>query len=140
RKQLHNFVLSEDRTNQLQASIEQLRTQQANTSTVSHQPRVKPHEPDTFHGVRSKLRSFITSLRIYISFNSTRFTTERSKVLFACSFLRDSAFAWVKPLLRDSFDDSIEDEEDEILDNFENFLKHLQQTFGDIDTVANTER
>ena len=73
--------LSEDRTNQLQASIEQLRTQQVNTSTISYQPRVKPHEPDTFHDVRSKLCSFITSLRIYISFNSTRFTTERSNVL-----------------------------------------------------------
>lgn len=102
--------------------------------------KIKPHELDTFHGQRSKLRSFITSLRIYISLNSGKFNTDRSKVLFACSFLRDATFSWIESLLRDSFDSNSEDEEDEILDSFENFLRHFQQTFGDIDTVANAER
>lgn len=100
--------------------------------------KVKPHEPDTFHGQRSKLKPFIASLRIYFTFKAANFPTERSKVLFACSYFRDSAFAWAEPIIRASFDTL--DAVDPILDDFEQFIHHLQQTFGDIDSVAHAER
>lgn len=105
----------------------------------SYTPKIKPHEPDTFHGHRSKLRSFVISLRIYITFNESRFVSERSKVIFACSFLRDSAFAWIEPLIRDSTDISINTSH-EVLDDFEGFVRSLTATFGDVDEVAHAER
>ena len=99
----------------------------------------KVQKPDTFHGQRSKLSSFLTTLRIYFSFNLKEFDTDRKKVLFACSLLRNTAFNWAEPYLRECFDPNSE-HESQFFDDYEAFEHALNNTFGDIDRVAISER
>lgn len=110
-----------------------------NKSELSRSSKIKCNLPETFHGTRSKLPSFISALRIYISMNSIQFTTEKSKVLFAISFLKDAAFSWVEPFVRNAMDPTVAEEES-FFNNFEEFLAELQLTFGDIDRKAKAER
>lgn len=108
-------------------------------SGESSTKRTKMPKPDTFSGQRSKLPAFLTTLRIYYDFTPTDFPTDRHKVIFACSLLRDSAFTWCEPYLRDYYDKTATTDET-FFDSYDNFESILTTTFGDIDRVAISER
>ena len=53
--------------------------------------------PEYCLGQRNKLSSFITQVTMVITLQPTRIPSEISKVLYAVSFLRDTAFFWFQP-------------------------------------------
>src|SRR5579862_1686749 len=61
---------------------------------------VKIPTPDTYTGNCSKLRAFLSQLKITFFLSPNRFNDDRKKVLYAISLLRDGAFNWVEPLSR----------------------------------------
>lgn len=95
-------------------------------------------DPDTFHGKRDKLKAFLTQMQIYLHMNSSKFRTEEDKVLFVTSYLRDTAFEWCEPLLRDYFEAT--EENPLVLSSVKALFDALTVTFGDIDTTSTAER
>jgi len=85
---------------QLQSHITALETSSPISSVTSSSSRnIKTTKPDTFHGSRSKLRSFIIQLAIYFALQPDDFNTDVNKIMFAASLLRDSAFDWFEPVM-----------------------------------------
>ena len=97
---------------------------------------IKTTKPDTFHGSRSKLHSFVSQLAIYFALQPDDFTLDTNKIMFAASLLRDSAFDWFEPNLRKKDSDS----PPAVVTNYKTFLASLESTFGDIDAKATAER
>src|SRR3982751_2030120 len=94
------------------------------------EPRIS--DPSHFEGKRHQLKNFVSQLRLVIYGQPSRYRTERSKVMFAASFLRDAAFSWFQPYLNS--DDC------PLLDDFPLFIEQLELAFGDPDEVSNAER
>lgn len=100
-------------------------------TTKSSEPKVA--HPEFFHGQRNKLDTFITQVTMVITLQPSRFPTENSKVLYAGSFLRDTAFLWFQPFVT-------KDPSPDFFNNFKLFCKELHTMFGDPDQVATAER
>ena len=67
---------------------------------------------------------------------------EVDKVLFTTTYLSGPAFDWFEPIVWDYQENVIEQQDDttqEIFGSFQEFKKHLQGTFGDINTEHNAE-
>ena len=124
---------------ELQSKITALETSPT-TSSLSLKStssrNIKTTKPDTFHGSRSKLRSFVSQLAIYFALQPDDFTSDTNKIMFAASLLRDSAFDWFEPNLRKKDSDS----PPAVVTNYKTFLASLESTFGDIDAKATAER
>ena len=124
---------------ELQSKITALETSPT-TSSLSLKStssrNIKTTKPDTFHGSRSKLRSFVSQLAIYFALQPDDFTSDTNKIMFAASLLRDSAFDWFEPNLRKKDSDS----PPAVVTNYKTFLVSLESTFGDIDAKATAER
>ena len=89
--------------------------------------------PTHFSGNRAELRNFLSQVRLVIDVQQSRFQTERQKVLYAASFLRDSAYSWFQPFLEQS-------PAPDLLDDFDEFAKKLSAVYGDPDQTATAER
>ena len=94
---------------------------------------VKPATPDTFNGQRAKLESFITQVKLAIELQPRKFQSERTKVMYMASFLRDTALQWFQPLLG-------QDPTPTVLTTFPLFIEGLRTNFGDPDRKATAER
>ena len=101
------------------------------TTTRTSEPKVA--HPEFYHGQRNKLSTFITQVTMVITLQPNRFTTEEAKVLYAGSFLRDTAFLWFQPSV------TANPKPDYMFD-FNKFCTELRKTFGDPDEVATAER
>lgn len=122
---------------ELQSKITALETSPPIPSVTSSSSRnIKTTKPDTFHGSRSKLRSFISQLAIYFALQPDDFNTDVNKIMFAASLLRDSAFDWFEPNLRKRDSDN----PPPIITSYKTFIASLESTFGDIDAKATAER
>lgn len=97
----------------------------------SSEPKVA--SPEYFTGQRHKLTTFITQVTMVIALQSSRFTTETAKIIYAGSFLRDTAFLWFQPYVAANPKPAF------MLD-FELFCSELRKTFGDPDEVSTAER
>jgi hypothetical protein len=108
-----NQVLSLNQT--LQQELATIRTQLATLQNLAPTPAVSPapdsarrsvksrkaKDPDPFTGEnRAKLETFLSQCRLVFLANPESFTTEASKVFFAGSHLRETAYSWFEPLLR----------------------------------------
>ena len=81
-------------------------------------------EPDVFTGKDpAKLPPFITQCTHWFMAKPRKFPTERDKVLFAASYLRDLANQWWMPLL-------IQQPSPPLLDDWATFTDELFQMFG----------
>lgn len=132
REQVQQTQIAYNEARLAQLNVE---SQLANASSTTNTPRVyepKIADPEYFYGKRDKVATFITQCNLKFLGQPSRFPTENAKVTFAASFLRDVAFSWVKPLL------SIENCSE--LESFKNFSEALQNTFGDPDIRATSER
>lgn len=127
----------ENENTALRSTIDDLRTQRESTDTSTtstsgrHEPKVS--SPEYFSGQRNKVTTFITQVRMVIGLQPSRFPTENSKVLYAGSFLRDTAFLWFQPYVAS-------DHPPAWLNDFNLFCKELRSMFGDPDEVATAER
>lgn len=71
-----------------------------------------------------------------ISLQSSRFPDQKSRVVYACSFLRGTAFTWAQSLL-ETMDTA---KEEPCLSDFSLFVDRLRSTFGDPDPIATSKR
>jgi hypothetical protein len=95
------------------------------------EPKVK--EPMNFTGKKSQLKDHITQVRIVFMLQPSRFPDEQTKVLYAASFLRESAFSWIQPYLEQRPPPAM-------LSDFELYVAELKRVFGDPDEQATSER
>ena len=75
--------------------------------------------------------------------NREKLSHEADKVLFTTTYLSGPAFDWFEPIVRDYQENTIERQDNttqEIFGSFQEFKKHLQGMFGDIDTKRNAEQ
>jgi Retrotransposon gag protein len=85
-------------------------------------PRLK--DPDTFTGKDpSKLPLFINQCVLFFYAKPRKYATDRDKVLFAASFLRDTASKWWMPVFT-------QDPPPTILDSWQEFTTELFDMFG----------
>ena len=89
--------------------------------------------PEYYGGQRNKLPSFITQVTMVITLQASRFPTEISKIIYAGSFLRDTAFLWFQPYVT-------AEPQPSFMMSFKEFCKELQSTFGDPDEIGTAER
>lgn len=91
------------------------------------------NKPPEFDGKdKNFCNTFLSHLRLYISGNPALFPDEHSKVIFAASYLRGSAFTWFEPhLQRDN---------DPLLHSFKDFTTELQRNLGDPDQERTVTR
>ena len=82
-------------------------------------------------------------LELYMHINREKLVYEEDKVLFATSYLTGAAFDWFKPIIWDYQDHQYnkqDKETKEIFSDFQQFKRHLQGTFGDINTEWNAKQ
>lgn len=101
------------------------------THDKSREPKVA--NPEFFSGARAALTSFLVQLNMVISLQPTRFGTERTKVMFAGSYLRGTALLWFQPYVG-------QEPADPIMDSFQLFCNKLKELFGDPDEESTAER
>jgi hypothetical protein len=107
------------------------------TSTVSSvlpkaiEPKVAP--PEYYNGAKLKLTTFITQVTLVFKMQPSRFPDEETKVLYAGSYLRDTAFLWFQPFVTAI-------PSPPFMQNFNLFCTELKRSFGDPDEVATAER
>lgn len=114
----------------------------------------KTRAPDTFDGSDpSKLRDFLAQCRIYFKANPSKFSKkDNAKVMFAISYLKGSALAWVQNKMGDDDsdseeeDDSSSDSDDEDNDSFSvwknswsKFVRIFSEHFGPVDAEGDAE-
>jgi hypothetical protein len=80
--------------------------------------------PEKFDGSRHTYRGFINQIRLIIKTHSRRYVTTSDKIGLVGTLLKEPALAWFVPLL---------EEESSLLNDFEKFIKNLEETFGDAD-------
>jgi hypothetical protein len=100
-------------------------------------------KPQTYSGERSKLRSFLTQMDMHIAINSAFLATEDAKVVYVSTCLRDAAFDWIEPSLREYYNESQSEWSaytKEIFKSYKDFKKRFTAAFGDIDAVRSAER
>jgi Domain of unknown function (DUF4939) len=61
------------------------------------EPKVNP--PDAFYGDKDKSDAFLAQLSLSFQLQSSRFLDDRTKVLFAISYMKGTAFNWSLPYL-----------------------------------------
>jgi hypothetical protein len=64
---------------------------------VPREPKVK--DPETFHGQRNTLDTFLTECDLVFELQPSRFHDDRTKVSYMISFLRDTPLLAIRPLL-----------------------------------------
>lgn len=102
-------------------------------STNSRPTEPKVAAPEYYSGQRNKLTTFITQVTMVLVLQASRYPTEKSKIFYAGSFLRDTAFLWFQPYVTAH-------PQPEFMLSFEKFCIELRNTFGDPDEVATAER
>lgn len=108
-------------------------TPMSSTSNGHGRSEPKVASPEYFNGQRNKVTTFVTQVTMVITLQPTRFLSEEAKVIYAGSFLRDTAFLWFQPYVTAEIKPGF-------MTNFTEFTKELQRTFGDPDEVATAER
>jgi hypothetical protein len=128
-------------TQELQAHILELEAyiqQMAVQNTVSNQAlsiarsKTLKHPPEFNGKDRRACETFLSHVKLYLNSNAVLYPTERDKVMFASSYLRDSAFKWFEPHLKS---DNLA-----ILDNFQTFQDELIRNLGDPDRLRSLTR
>jgi hypothetical protein len=90
--------------------------------------------PERFDGTDpSKLRTFLAQCRIVFLNHPRRFPDDRSKTLYAGSYLSGIAQDWFEPFTRDVGEAAL------VLENWPHFQERLEKVFGDSNAVATAE-
>src|SRR5436190_22867619 len=113
------------------------------TLVAIEQPLLKVPMPDPFEGVRSKLKSFLVKVGIYIAFNQKKFPDESTKVVFCCTLLKGVAFNWIKPFVIDYMThepDQWKLEMRTIFASVNSYKWEITRVFRDIDEERTAER
>ncbi|KAG2190784.1 hypothetical protein INT47_000266 [Mucor saturninus] len=99
---------------------------------VISSPEPKVNDPACFHGDPRLTSTFILQLQIVFTCQPLRYASHGAKIGYASSFLRDAAFDWFAPFLRQN--------NNEVLEDYTRFIQELNMAFGEADAVGNAER
>ena len=102
----------------------------------SHIPDVPIRNPEFFHGQRKQLGEFLSQVTMVIETQSSKFASDKTKVLYLCSHLRGSAYSWAQSYIETLRTPN----EHPCLSNFDEFVKMLRAAFGDPDPRATARR
>ena len=94
------------------------------TSYNPHAQEPKVSLPDKFDGTRSHFRGFINQIKLIIRLQPQRYPDDFRRVGLVGTLLSGPAQAWFAPLIETS---------SPLLDNFDDFLKEFEATFGETD-------
>lgn len=96
--------------------------------------RMKLKEPGPFTGKPGTLKPFLTELRIHHRLRSAEFDTDTSKILHAATCFKEAPQKWFEPKIRNYFEDptAINDNERQILENYEKFEESLRSIYGHV--------
>ena len=108
----------------------------ASAKPGKYEPKIA--DPEHFTGNRAQVMDFLSKCRLKFAGQPSRFPTERIKVLYAGSYLKDQAYSWFQPLLNAVYDPNQHDPAE--LDSFELFSDALITIYGDPDLMATAER
>jgi Retrotransposon gag protein/Zinc knuckle len=113
----------------------------AQSAALARQPtepthRPKLHEPDQFDGTDpQKLRTFLVQCGLNFQERPKSFADERTKVLYATSFLKGTALSWFEPeLLHPN-----PRRRPRWMDDYEYFVRELEENFGPHDLFGDAE-
>jgi Retrotransposon gag protein/Zinc knuckle len=128
----------DSRLDEMQSIIDGLQRRLDTMSTASPPPatRLEPrvNSPETFDGEHpSKLRNFLTQVRLVFKLQPSRYSTDTAKVQYVASFLRGTAFDWIQPQLE-------MDDPPAWLEDFSLFSAEINSTFGDPDILVTAEQ
>jgi hypothetical protein len=97
-----------------------------NPFPTSHRNQVKLNKPPEFDGRDKRAaNTFLTHLQLHFLATPHLFPNDRSKVLFASTYLRGHAFAWIEPHLLK--------QDDPIIQSWEAFQEAFLSSLGDPD-------
>jgi hypothetical protein len=142
-KQLNDFTSTEKFDGVLN-TMPTIRLLQERTQSLlalaSHTPAPSQHSlvspPEEFTGDRARFRAWQSQLRLYISMNSSRLSTDRQQVLYAISTIRGEAYSYVQAIA-DSDDHPIPAPE---LLSFKAFMRTMETIFGPVDLAGDAQR
>ena len=85
----------DQRDRRIEELISELATYRSNPPTTFHNssptsPKVKPNKPKPFDGTRANTDHFLNQLYLYFEALPSEFPTDRSKILFALTFMTSS--------------------------------------------------
>lgn len=125
--------------------IQEEQSEQGDTREYTLNQPVKVNAPESFNGERAKIQTFLTQVDLYLLFNRDKFENEHTKVVFAASYLRGTAFEWFSTHLQDYINNSnnlgaMRTTTRQVFGRYTNFKMLMQQTFGDIDEERTAER
>src|SRR4051812_39940491 len=63
--------------------------------------KVAFNAPETYKGERGKLNNFLGQVELFMANYPTGALTETGKVMLAASYLRDRAFEWFEPYMKE---------------------------------------
>ena len=112
------------RVHELELALVSLRQQASNSQNLFKEPKICLS--GKFDGTRSQFRGFLNQVRLVIHMHPSRYPTDSSRVGLVGTLLSGTALAWFAPLL---------EKESPLLNNFEDFIKEFQASFGDTDSV-----
>lgn len=101
---------------------------------TNRKPKIKVREPETYDRKKRGLRAdqFIEDCKLYFLVKSDEFKDGRMKIVFAISYLTDTAKTWASPVLRDILGKQKKRE----ARKWEVFEEEFVKAFGDPDKEA----
>src|SRR5436190_14028837 len=141
----HNYQAMAEQVQSLVTEVAQLRllsiTPAATPDIRTPQPAARPVpkvlHPDPFTGDRLELDTYLTRCQHVFLTQASLFPTEESKVLYASSYLTDTAYSWVKPLIQEYAKGTSVPPE---FTSFQKYSESLTRMYGDPDIVKSKTR
>ena len=99
-------------------------------------PAVKVQPPEAFYGDRNGFRAWLSQLNLFFSLSYNTIRDDRARVLYACSYIKGPAYAYVEATV----DSAVTGPAAEELNNYDMFIQRLQLVFGPIDQKAQAQR
>jgi hypothetical protein len=118
-------------------------TAQETPALNTQQPRIKVPKPELFHGDRKKTLNFLTQVDDYLHFSGAPFISDREKVLYVATYLRDAAEQWFRPFKREQQDKPRHQwstRTAQLFDNYQEFKKALKDAFSNVDEAKQATR
>jgi hypothetical protein len=114
----------------MQEAIDSLQTR-LNAMTAPRVGEPKVREPTPFNGKHSsQLTDFLAQVRVAFEVRPSKYPTEKTKVLYAVSYLEGAALAYFQPFIGKADPPSW-------MTNFALFADELEKCFGDPDLIGN---
>jgi hypothetical protein len=112
---------------------QQILTMQNTASSTQREVGYKVKEPEPFTGKRTDLARFLSQLALVFDSAPGRFAGAESRIPYAASLLRGTAFTWLQPQL-----DAVP--KPDFMLNWDLFVASLRSAFGDPNQKHNAEK